>query len=125
MNMAKVRATKENYIWTINFNPIGFVGYEVYFTDKLGNDISVAKINFNTCNSKSNYTKCYDRDIYFKSPSSSETCDTTEFRFNPNGMTNVGCIFLSNKEYTGYYRVELLAASGIIRTQKWNGNSWE
>jgi prepilin-type N-terminal cleavage/methylation domain-containing protein len=124
MNMAKIRATKQNDTWTINFAPFGFSGYEVFYTDENGKHV-VAKVNFNTCNSKSNYTKCYNNDINFNSPSLSETCDTTEFQFNPNGLTNIGCMLISNKEHTGYYRVGLLAASGIIRTQKWNGTSWE
>jgi Tfp pilus assembly protein FimT len=125
MNMAKIRATKQNHPWTINFSPVGFTGYEVFYTDENGKNVTIAKINLNTCNSRSNYTKCYGSDINFKSPSLSETCDTTKFRFSPNGLTNTGCIFISNKEHTGYYRVGLLAASGVIRTQKWNGTGWE
>jgi Tfp pilus assembly protein FimT len=125
MNMAKVKATKQNYQWSIDFNPIGFAGYEVFYEDENGKEISVAKINFGACDSRARYTKCYDSDINFNSPSISETCDTPEFQFNPNGLTNIGCKFISNKEHTGYYRIELLAASGIIRTQKWNGTSWE
>ena len=125
MNMAKIRSTKQSYPWVFNFNPAGFVGYEIFYTNSRGDNITVAKVNFNSCDGKSNYTTCYNSDINFQSPSLSETCDTSEFRFNPNGLTNVGCVFISNKAHTGYYRIELLAASGIIRTQKWNGKSWE
>ena len=125
INMAKTKSIKQTYPWRINFNPLGFVGYEVLYTDIKGNNITVAKVNFKECDNKSNYTKCYNSDINFQSPSLSETCDTTEFQFNPNGLTNVGCIFISNKEHTGYYRIRLLAASGVISTQKWNGTSWE
>ena len=125
MNMAKTKATKQNYTWTIDFAPVGYNGYEVFYTDNLGIKRTEVRVNLSTCSKKSTYTKCYDNDINFSSPSVSEVCDATEFRFNPNGLTNVGCVFISNKKHTGYYRVELLAASGVVGIQKWNGSSWE
>ena len=127
MNMAKTKATKQNYTWTIDFAPAGFNGYEVFYTDNNGikQNPPEARVNFSTCGKNATYSRCYDNDINFTSPSVSEICDTTEFRFTPNGLTNIGCIFLSNKDHTGYYRVELLAASGVIRIQQWNGSTWE
>ena len=125
MNMAKTKATKQNYTWTIDFAPVGYNGYEVFYTDNLGVKHTEVKVNLSTCSKKATYTKCYDNDINFSSPSVSEICDATEFRFNPNGLTNVGCVFISNKEHTGHYRVGLRAASGVVRIQKWNGSDWE
>ena len=127
MNMAKIKATKQNYTWTVDFAPAGFTGYEVFYTDDNGvkQNPPEVRVKFNACGKKAYYTKCYDNDINFIGPSFSGVCDATEFRFNPNGLTNVGCVFISNKEHTGYYRIELLAASGVIGIKKWDGDSWE
>ena len=125
MNMAKTRSAKQNLQWNIDLNPSVFNGYEVYYNDAHNKKVVVASINFNACDNKSLYNKCYGGDILYRSPDQSSMCATKELKFFPNGLTNVCSIFLSNKRHNGYHRLDLLSASGIIRTQKWNGSSWE
>jgi Tfp pilus assembly protein FimT len=125
MNMAKTQSAKQNRQWNIDLNPTEFNGYNVYYIDTKDEKIVVASINFNACDNKSIYNRCYGGSIAYGSPDQSTMCATKELNFFPNGLTNVCSIFLSNKRHNGYYRLDLLSASGIIQTQKWSGSNWE
>jgi Tfp pilus assembly protein FimT len=124
VNMAKTRAAKHNRQWHIDLNPIGFNGYQVYYNNTGGVKVVVASINFDTCEDKSMYEKCYVSIIY-KSPDDSSVCAEKEFVFSSNGLTNICAATIAIKQHDDYYRVGLLAASGLVRTQKWNGSGWE
>ena len=124
VNMAKARAAKDNRQWNIDLSPIGFNGYQVYYNDENGNKVAVKSVNFDTCTDKLTFDKCYGN-IEYKSPDSTNICLENEFVFFPNGLTNICSATIALKQHENYYRVSLLAASGIIRTQKWDGSNWE
>jgi Tfp pilus assembly protein FimT len=124
VNIAKTRAAKTNLQWHIDLDPSGFDGYQIYYNNTGGNKIVVASVNFDACNDKGKYDKCYGG-VEYKSSDSSSICAEKEFVFFPSGLTNICSVTLTHKQSDNYYRVGLLAASGIIRTQKWNGSDWE
>ena len=119
---SKMGAAKDNSVWTINFDPIGFTGYQV----KDGSGRVIANINFDSCNNDANiYTRCYNGDILYQNPADSTIFDQAILRFQPTGLTDQGYAFLSNKLRTHYHRIGLESASGILSSKKWDGSRWE
>ena len=123
---AKSQSAKDNVSLTINFEPDGYIGYEV--VDLNSDPINViTRVNFGTCdNSPDRFDRCYGADVAYKSPDSAEdSYDNAMITFRPNGLTTGGYICLTNKHSSRYYRISLLSASGIVRTERWNGYNWE
>jgi Tfp pilus assembly protein FimT len=113
MQIAKLGAVKENKAWTINFNPGGLVGYQV--RNSAGK--TVKTVDFSTW---------YNGEIQYGDPTATMTYPDTSFiRFNPNGLSDIGHAYISNKSKSGYYRVGMLYATGAIKTEKWNGTQWK
>jgi len=107
--MAKIGAVKGNIPWTLNFNASGY-------NIKDGSGKTVKIVNFSTK---------YDNKIQYKSPTSSVEYDSATLTFNPNGTSNSGFAYISNKERSGYYKVGLSFSNGAITLQKWNGSQWK
>ena len=109
MQMAKLGAVKENIPWTVNFNASGY-------NIKDGSEKIVKTVSFDTK---------YNHQIQYKSPTSSTEYDSATLTFNPNGTSNSGFAYISNKEKSGYYKVGLSFSNGFITLQKWNGSQWK
>ena len=109
MQMARIGAVKENIPWTVNFNPSG---YNV----KDGSGKTVKTVDFGTK---------YNREIQYKSPTSSTAYDSAILTFNPNGTSNAGFAYISNRTISGYYKVGLSFSNGSITLQKWTGSQWK
>ena len=124
---AKSQSAKNNVPLTINFDPDGYTGYEI--TDITSDPIRViTRVNFGTCDSSPQlFDRCYGADVEYKSPPGAEedSYDNVTITFRPNGLTTGGYICLTNKDNSRYYRISLLSASGIVRTERWNEYSWE
>jgi Tfp pilus assembly protein FimT len=120
---AKSRSAKDNEQLTINFEPFGYIGYEI----KDSNDKILTAVNFGKCDDfPQRFDRCYGADVEYKSPNSGEdSYDNVTITFRPNGLTTGGYICLANKDNSRYYRISLLSASGIVRTERWNKYSWE
>jgi len=112
MQMAKIGAVKENMPWTVNFNQNGIRGYNI----KNGLGKIVKTVDFDTK---------YSNEIQYKAPTSSVEYDSATLTFNPNGTSNSGFAYISNKEKSGYYKVGLPFSNGSITLQKWNGSQWK
>ena len=109
MQMAKIGAVKENTPWTVNFNPSGY-------NIKNGSGTIVKTVDFGTK---------YNHGIQYKSPTSSVSFDSPTLTFNPNGTSDKGFAYISNKARSGYYQVGLSFGNGSIILQKWNGSQWK
>ena len=109
MQMAKIGAVKENMPWTVNFNPSGY-------NIKNGSGTIVKTVDFGTK---------YNHGIQYKSPTSSVEYDSSTLTFNPNGTSDKGFAYISNKARSGYYQVGLSFGNGSIILQKWNGSQWK
>jgi prepilin-type N-terminal cleavage/methylation domain-containing protein len=121
---AKSQSAKNNEQLTINFDPTGYTGYEIKDSDNR----VISAVNFGQCDhSLQLFERCYGTDIEYKSPpeSDSNSYDNATITFKPNGLTTGGYICLTNKNKSRYYRVSLLSASGIVRTERWNKDRWE
>jgi type IV fimbrial biogenesis protein FimT len=106
MQIAKMGAVKENKVWTINFNPGGLVGYQV--RNSAGK--AVKTVDFSTQ---------YNGEIQYGDPTGTKTYPDTSFiRFNPNGLSDTGHAYISNKSKSAYYRVGMLYATGSINIEK-------
>jgi hypothetical protein len=134
MQMAKMSAVKENRPWKIRFNAGG--SYDVIQclnatceTGNLGLDYQISKqVSFNTQ---------YGNEIEYKNPNSTTVFENNPLVFNANGLISPGCIYMSNKKNSSYYRVgaPCLPAgaacnpnptfAGTGRIQKWTGSTWE
>jgi Tfp pilus assembly protein FimT len=113
MQIAKLGAVKENKAWTINFNPGGLVGYQV--RNSAGKTVKTV-----------DFSKQYNGEIQYGDPTTTMTYPDTSFiSFNPNGLSDIGHAYISNKSKSGYYRVGMLYATGAIKTEKWNGTQWK
>ena len=112
MHMAKIGAVKENMPWTVNFNQNGVRGYNI--KDGLGNIVKT--VDFDTK---------YNHEIQYKAPMSSVEYDSATITFNPNGTSDSGFAYISNKAQSGYYQVGLPFPNGFIKLQKWNGSQWK
>jgi len=112
MQMAKIGAVKGNISWSVNFNQNGISGYNI----KDGTGKIIKTVDFGTK---------YNKEIIFKSPISSAEYDSATLIFNPNGTSNLGFAYISNKERSGYYRVGLSFSNGSITLQKWEGSEWK
>ena len=108
LQMAKIGAVKENKSWTVNFN---LSGYNI--KDNSGKIIKTV-----------DFSSRYNKEIQYKSPTSSATYDSATLTFNPNGTSNKGFAYISNKARSGYYQVGLCFPNGSITLQKWNGSPW-
>jgi prepilin-type N-terminal cleavage/methylation domain-containing protein len=124
---SRSQSAKDNISLTINFEPSGYTGYEI-------KDISsdpvrvITRVNFVKCDSSLDLIdRCYGADVAYKSPPASDedSYDNVTITFKPNGLTTGGYICLTNKENSRYYRVSLLSASGIVRTERWNEDGRE
>jgi len=109
MQMAKIGAVKTNIPWTVNFSTSGY-------NIKDGSGKIVKTVDFGTK---------YNHGIQYKSPTSSAEYDSATLTFNPNGTSNSGFAYISNKEKSGYYKVGLSFSNGSITLQKWNGSQWK
>jgi prepilin-type N-terminal cleavage/methylation domain-containing protein len=109
MQMAKIGAVKENMPWTVNFNPSGY-------NIKNGSGTIVKTVDFGNR---------YNNIIQYKSPTSSASYDSPILTFNPNGTSDKGFAYISNKARSGYYQVGLSFPNGSIILQKWNGSQWK
>ena len=112
MQIAKLGAVKENKSWTINFNPGGLSGYQV--RNNAGQ--AVKTVDFHTQ---------YKGEIQYGDPTATKTYDASSIAFNPNGLSNTGYAYVSNKSKSSYYRVGMLYATGSIKIEKWNGTQWQ
>jgi len=112
MQIAKLGAVKENKSWTINFNPGGLSGYQV--RNSAGQ--AVKTVDFNTQ---------YKGEIQYGDPTATRTYDASSIAFNPNGLSNTGYAYVSNKSKSSYYRIGMLYATGSIKIEKWNGTQWQ
>ena len=131
--MAKMNAIKENRPWKIRFNAGG--SYDVIqclntATCEAGNlnvDYKISKqVSFDTQ---------YSNEIEYKNPTSTLVFETNPLIFNANGQISPGCIYVSNKKNSSYYRVGVpcLPAgavcgptfAGAARIQKWTDSTWE
>src|SRR5262249_2949672 len=113
MQIAKLGSIKENKSWTINFNPDGLLGYQV--RDNAGK--TVKTVDFRTQ---------YNGEILYEDPTATKTYPNTSLlRFNPNGLSDAGHAYISNKNKSGYYRVGMLYATGSIKIEKWDGTQWK
>ena len=123
----KSQSAKDNVELTINFNPDGYTGYEI--KDMTSDPIRViTRVNFGKCdNSSKLFSRCYGTDVSYKSPPGAEedSYDNVTITFKANGLTTGGYVCLTNKDNSRYYRVSLLSASGIVRTERWNEDKWE
>jgi prepilin-type N-terminal cleavage/methylation domain-containing protein len=125
---AKSQSAKDNVELTIDFNPDGYTGYEI--KDMTSDPIRViTRVNFGKCDNSSEklFSRCYGSDVSYKSPPGAEedSYDNVTITFKPNGLTTGGYVCLTNNDNSRYYRVSLLSASGIIRTERWNEDRWE
>ena len=112
MQMAKLGAVKENKSWTINFNPDVLLGYQV--RNNAGNVVKT--VDFRTQ---------YNSEIQYVDPTETKTYDDPSIVFNPNGLSDIGYAYLSNKSKSTYYRIGMLYATGSIKIEKWNGTQWK
>ena len=112
MQMAKLGAVKENKSWTINFNPDVLLGYQV--RNNAGNVVKT--VDFRTQ---------YNSGIQYVDPTETKTYDDPSIVFNPNGLSDIGYAYLSNKSKSTYYRIGMLYATGSIKIEKWNGTQWK
>lgn len=112
MQIAKIGAVKANMPWTVNFNQNGIRGYNI--KDGLGK--IVKNVDFDAK---------YNHEIQYKAPTSSTEYDSSTLTFNPNGTSNSGFAYISNKTKSGYYKVGLSFSNGSITLQKWNGSQWK
>ena len=112
MQIAKLGAVKENKSWTINFNPSGLFGYQVCnSTGKI-----VKTVDFSTK---------YSGEIQYTDPTATKTYDDSSITFSPNGLSETGYTYISNKSKSSYYRVGMLYAIGSIKIEKWDGTQWK
>ena len=116
MQMAKVGAVKENRTWNIKFRPVGFLGYEVH--NNAGKLVKTV-----------DFLARYNGDILFADPTESKKYDTplndSRLNFNPNGLSDQGYYYISNKSRSKYYRVGMPSIAGSIRIEQWNGATWK
>jgi prepilin-type N-terminal cleavage/methylation domain-containing protein len=112
MQKAKMGAVKENKLWTVNFNPGGLLGYEVH--NSAGN--TVKTVDFRTR---------YYGEVLFTDPTAAKTFDDAILTFNPDGLSDQGYAYLSNKSRSKYYRVGPPSITGSVRIEKWNGTQWK
>ena len=112
MQMAKLGAVKENKSWTINFNPDVLLGYQV--RNNAGNVVKTV-----------DFRAQYNSEIQYVDPTETKTYDDPSIVFNPNGLSDIGYAYLSNKSKSTYYRVGMLYATGSIKIEKWNGTQWK
>jgi Tfp pilus assembly protein FimT len=106
MQIAKLGAVKENKSWTIHFNPDGLVGYQV--RNSAGNVVKT--VDFSTK---------YNGEIQYGDPTGTKTYPDASFiRFHPNGLSDTGHAYISNKSKSTYYRVGMLYATGSINIEK-------
>ncbi len=112
MQIAKLGAVKENKSWTINFNPDGLLGYQV--RNNAGKIVKT--VDFSTQ---------YNGEIQYTDPTATKTYDDSSITFNPNGLSDTGYAYISNKSKSSYYRVGMLYATGSIKIEKWNGTQWK
>jgi prepilin-type N-terminal cleavage/methylation domain-containing protein len=112
MQMAKLGAVKENKSWTINFNPDVLLGYQI--RNNAGNVVKT--VDFRTQ---------YNSEIQYVDPTETKTYDDPSIVFNPNGLSDIGYAYLSNKSKSTYYRIGMLYATGSIKIEKWNGTQWK
>lgn len=122
MQNAKMSAIKENRQWKIHFIIDG--SYNVLKCLKTTCETGAEHVDFEISKSI-NYNIDYDNDVKFNNPEGGMVFDTNPLIFNPNGMTNLGFIHISDKENLKYYRIGLTSFSGSIVIQKWNGTIWE
>jgi Tfp pilus assembly protein FimT len=112
MQIAKLGSVKDNKSWTINFNPDTILGYEVHNNAGKG----VKAIDFRTR---------YSGAIQYGDPTATKTYDTPSIAFNPNGLSDTGHVYISNKSKSTYYRIGMLYATGAIKIEKWDGAQWK
>jgi|SRR5215831_16960943 len=112
MQIARLGAVKENKSWTINFNPNGLLGYQV--RNSAGQ--AVKTVDFRTQ---------YKGEIQYGDPTATKTYDASSIAFNPNGLSNTGYAYVSNKSKSSYYRIGMLYSTGSIKIEKWNGTQWQ
>ena len=116
MQIAKLGAIKENKSWTINFNSGGVLGYQVIH--KVNNvDTVVKTVDFSTQ---------YKGEIQYGDPTATKTYPANSLiSFTPNGLSDTGYAYISNKSKSSYYRVGMLYTTGAIKIEKWNGTQWK
>ena len=116
MQKAKLGAVKENKSWTINFNPGGLLGYQV-----------IHKVNnVDTVDKTVDFRKKYNGEIQYGDPTATKTYPANSLiSFNPNGLSDTGYAYISNKSKSSYYRVGMLYATGAIKIEKWDGTQWK
>jgi Tfp pilus assembly protein FimT len=113
MQLAKLGAVKENKEWTINFNPGGLMGYQV-------------RNNAGTVVKTVDFSTQYSGEIQYGDPTATKTYpDTARIRFNPNGLSEIGHAYISNKSKSGYYSIGMLYTISSIKIEKWDGTQWK
>ena len=122
LQTAKIGATKENRQWKVVFNPSG--SYEVIKCLTSTCEAGVLNTDYEISKTMS-FSTDYKDDIKFKNPASSIVFDSNPLVFNPNGLTNQGYVYLSDRDDTRFYRVGLPSFAGAIVMQKWTGSGWD
>ena len=112
IQIARLGSVKENKSWTINFNPDGLLGYQV--RNNTGKIVKTV-----------DFSKKYSGEIQYTDPTATKTYDDYSITFNPNGLSEIGYTYISNKSKSSYYRVGMLYAIGSIKIEKWDGTQWK
>lgn len=122
IQMAKAKSAKENEQWIINFEPVGYIGYEIL--DGSGN--IVKSISFEVCDDGiRQYDQCYNSHISYKNPQGGTAYASPTITFFPNGLATGGSVSLTNAHKTRYYQISLLPASGVMQVKVWKDNDWK
>jgi prepilin-type N-terminal cleavage/methylation domain-containing protein len=117
IQMVKMNAIRDNRPWTIDFEPAGFVGYQI--RNSAGTVVKEVKFH-----------QDYKGDVEYKGPAAFAKFSLSDagdiLTLNQSGLTPVtGYVSLSNSNHTSYYRIWLPYITGSVKLQKWNGSDWE
>ena len=103
LQLAKMSAVKQNQSCSVNINT-GAGSYNI------------------TCIGKTVSLGTYTGGVVFDSPNGSTTANT--LTFTSRGICSPwGNIYLTNKDNSAYYRVQVFISGGVV-TSKWNGANW-
>ena len=121
LQTAKVGSVKENRQWKVTFDAGGSYNIIKCLTvtceaGTLNTDYEVVKAV--------TFSSDYNDAIKYYNPQSSTVFDTNPLTFSPNGLTNQGYVYISDRGNTKFYRIGLPSFAGSIRIQQWNGSSW-
>lgn len=121
LQTAKIGSVKENRQWKVTFTSGG--SYSVIKclsvtceTGTLNTDYEVVKAV--------TFSSAYSDAIKYNNPQSATVFDSNPLIFNPNGLSNQGFVYISDRDNVKFYRIGLPSFAGSIRIQQWDGSSW-